>query len=286
MNPGLWGLLTAFGWGNADFIARFTGRALGYQTALFGMLSVGAVVLTLIVWLADIPLVHDPSGWWLVLATGIGVMVATLLLYRGLARGPVTIVAPIVGSYPALNVVLALTLGIRPNLIQWGAMAVVTAGVLTVVVSAQSFEGQEDYSRPYLRRTILIALASSFAFAVTIAAAQHATPIYGEFQTVWMARWISLLAIGIVLACTRKVPRLPMRWWPLLILQGLLDGGAYVTLLAGSHGEYAVITAVVASSFSAMTVVLARIILREAMTWMQWLGIVLIVGGVAMLSAQ
>ncbi len=285
MNPGLWGLLTAFGWGSADFIARFTGRALGYQIALFGMLSVGAVVLTLVVWLADIPLVWDPAGWWLVLVTGVGVMVATLLLYAGLARGPVTIVAPIVGSYPAFNVMLALALGVRPSLIQWGAMLVVMAGVLVVAVSAESFEGQEDYSRLYLRRSIFIALASSFAFAVTIAAAQHATPIYGELQTVWMARWISLLAIVIVLACIRKTPCLPMSWWPLLILQGLLDGGAYVALLAGSHGEYAVITAV-ASSFSAVTVVLARIILREPMTWKQWGGIVLIIGGVAVLSAQ
>ena len=113
MNPGLWGLLTAVGWGGADFIARFTGRALGYQIALFGMLSVGAVVLTLVVWLADMPLIWDPSGWWLVIATGVGVMVATLLLYAGLARGPVTIVAPIVGSYPTFNVVLALALGVR-----------------------------------------------------------------------------------------------------------------------------------------------------------------------------
>ncbi len=286
MNPGLWGLMTAFGWGGADFIARFTGRALGYQIALFGMLSVGAVVLTLVVWLADMPLVWDPSGWWLVLATGVGVMVATLLLYLGLARGPVTIVAPIVGSYPAFNVVLALALGVRPSLIQWSAMAVMMMGVIIVAASDQSFEGQKNYSRPYLRHTIWIALASSFAFAVTIAAAQHATPIYGELQTVWMARWISLLASTILLACIRKTPRLPMSWWPLLILQGLLDGGAYVALLAGSHGEYAVITAVVASSFSAVTVVLARIILREPMTWKQWGGIVSIIGGVAVLSAQ
>ncbi len=286
MNPGLWGLLTAFGWGGADFIARFTGRALGPQIALFGMLSVGAVVLTFVVWLVDMPLVWDPSGWWLVLVTGVGVMVATLLLYAGLARGPVTIVAPIVGSYPAFNVMLALALGVRPSLIQWAAMLVVMAGVLVVAVSAVSFEGREHYSRLYLRRSIFIALASSFAFAVTIAAAQYATPIYGEFQTVWMARWISLLASAIVLACIRKTPYLPMSWWPLLILQGLLDGGAYVALLAGSHTEYAVITAVVASSFSAVTVVLARIILREPMTWKQWGGIVLIIAGVAVLSAQ
>lgn len=286
MNPGLWGLMTAFGWGGADFIARFTGRAMGHETALFGMLSIGAFVLTFVVWQADIPLVWDLAGWWLVLTTGVGVMVATLLLYWGLTRGPVTVVAPIVGSYPALNVALAVVLGARPNLVQWIAMAVVMAGVLIVAASAESFAIHHDYSRRDLRRTTCIALASSFAFAVTVAAAQQAAPIYGEFQTVWMARWISLLASAFVLAWVRKPPRLPPRWWPWLIAQGLLDGGAYVALLAGSHGEGAAIAVVVASSFSAVTVVLARVILREPMTWAQWGGIIFIVGGVAVLSAQ
>ena len=43
---------------------------------------------------------------------------------------------------------------------------------------------------------------------------------------------------------------------------------------------------VVASAFGAVTVVLARVFLREAMTWPQWAGIALVVGGVAVLSAN
>jgi drug/metabolite transporter (DMT)-like permease len=80
------------------------------------------------------------------------------------------------------------------------------------------------------------------------------------------------------------VPYLPMRWWPLLILQGLLDAGAYLALLAGSHGENNEITAVIASAFSAVTVLLAWLILREAMTWRRWSGVALIICGVAVLS--
>jgi drug/metabolite transporter (DMT)-like permease len=41
---------------------------------------------------------------------------------------------------------------------------------------------------------------------------------------------------------------------------------------------------VVSSGFSAVTVLLARIVLREAMSWAQWAGIVAIIGGVALLS--
>jgi drug/metabolite transporter (DMT)-like permease len=280
----LWGLTTALCWGSADFIARFTGRALGHRLALFGMLSVGAVAMTTVVWLADVALVWRLDGWWLIALTGLGVMVATLLLYMGLARGPVTVVAPIAGSYPAFNVALALLLGARPSLVQWLAMIAVMAGVIVVAVSAGGNGTREEYARDHLRRTLAIALGASFAFALTVAAAQYAKPIYGEMQTVWMTRWVSLLGAAIVLAWNRAAPRIAMRWWPLLILQGLLDAGAYLALLAGSHGKDNAITAVVASTFSAVTVVLAWLILREPMTWPHWSGIALIVCAVAVLS--
>ncbi len=284
MNSALWGLATAFGWGGADFIARFTGRALGHRSALFGMLAVSAVVLTLIVWLGGLALVWDPSGWWLVALTGLGIMVATLLLYRALARGPVTVVAPIAASYPALNVALAVALGARPAALDWAAMAAVMAGVIVVARAARSFEDPAGTTRAQLRVTIGLALGAALAFAVTIAIAQQASHLYGELQTVALSRWVSLLACAALFLVRRQVPRVPLRWWPWIGLQGLLDGGAYVALLAGSQGPGAEIAVVVGSGFGAVTVLLARLVLREAMTWTQWAGIAAIVGGVAVLS--
>ena len=284
MSPALWGTLTALGWGSADFIARYTGRALGHETALFGMLSVSALALSLIVWQADVPWVADPGGWWLLLLTGVGVMGATLLLYWGLARGPVTVVAPIVGSYPAFNLALAVLLGSRPTATQWTAMAVVMAGVFVVARTSRSFEAETEHGRAEMRKTIVIAVLSAIAFAAAIAAGQAAAEIYGELQTVFVARWISVAAIlALFLLVRRAPPRVPGRWWPVLAVQGLLDGGAYVALFAASHLPKAEIAVVVAS---AVTVILARVILREAMTWPQWLGIAMIVAGAAALSAR
>jgi drug/metabolite transporter (DMT)-like permease len=284
MNPALWGLATALGWGSADFIARFTGRALGYQTALLGMLGISAVILGLIFWHSDLPFVRDPSGWWLILLTGLGIMTATLLLYWGLVRGPVTVVAPIAGSYPALNVVLAVALGTRPSARDWAAMAAVMAGVIVIARAARSFEDPAGTTRADLRFTIGLALGAALAFSVTIAIAQQASHLYGELQTVALSRWVSLLACAALFLVRRQAPRVPLRWWPWIGLQGLLDGGAYVALLAGSQGPGAEIAVVVGSGFGAVTVLLARVVLREAMTWAQWAGIAAIVAGVAVLS--
>ena len=284
MTPVLLGLMTALGWGTADFIARFTGRAMGHMVALLGMLVVGSLVLPIVAWQAGLPFSWDASGWWLLLLTGTGVCVGTMLLYWGLAHGPVTIVAPIVSSYPAFNLLLALLLGVRPTAVQWGAMAAVMAGVITVAATAHHFQDDHHFTRSGLHKLICISLASALVFAVTIAAAQAAGAIYGELQTVCMARWISLLVCGLTLLVFRQRPAIPLRWWPLLGLQGLLDGGAYVALVFSGETAGPEIAAVVASTFAAVTVLLARIFLKELMTWPQWGGIVVILAGVGILS--
>ena len=284
MNAALGGVLAALSWGSADFIARFTGGAVGHVNALFGMLVTSALVLTGVALIMGVPLPAPGAGWWLLLIFGAGLTTATLLLYMALVHGPVTVAAPIAGTFPAFNILLALTLGMRPGAAEWAAMAAVMAGVFVVARAARHFEAGGHYSRAHVRRTVWISLGASFMFAVTVAAGQEAAVIYGEVASVLLGRWVSLLCCCLLLAARREVPRIPARWWPALGAQGVLDGAALLAVMAGSQGAMSAVTAVLASTFSAVTVVLARIFIREAMTWGQWLGIAMILAGVAALS--
>ena len=261
MNAVLGGVLAALTWGSADFIARFTGAAVGHVNALFGMLAVSAIVLTGVVLFMDLPIAELRAGWWLLLLTGAGLMLATLFLYQGLVRGPVTVAAPIAGTFPAFNILLALLLGLRPTPLAWAAMAAVMVGVLIVARSARHYEVRGDYTRAHIRTTVIISLGASFLFAVTVAAGQEAGAIYGDVQAVFLGRWISLVCCALLLAVRRELPRIPLRWWPALGAQGVLDGSALVAILAASQGAGSAVTAVLASTFSAVTVVLARIVI-------------------------
>lgn len=284
MNAVLGGVAAAIFWGSADFIARFTGGALGHMHALFGMLVASALVLTAVMLVGDLSLVAPAAGWWLLAVSGIGLTAATALLYLGLVRGPVTIVAPIAGTFPAFNIVLALALGVRPSAPEWAAMLAVMSGVFVVARSARHFETRGGFTRAHLRTTVLIGLGASFGFAVTVAAGQEAAALYGDIQAVCLARWVSLACCALLMAARREVPRVPLRWWPPLCAQGILDGGALLALVAASQGAASAVTAVLASTFSAVTVLLARVVIREAMSAAQWIGIVLILAGVATLS--
>jgi drug/metabolite transporter (DMT)-like permease len=282
MSSVLFGLLTAVCWGCADFVARFTGRAVGPDVALAGMLVASAVLLTLLAVLTSAPLIESLAEWHLIVATGLGVMAATLLLYAGLARGPIGMVAPIAGAYPAFNVVIGLATGIVPTGLQWLAILAVMAGVAVVARSAPAPAGEGAGD---LRLTFGIALLSALAFAFAISAGQAAARLHGELAVTAAARWVSVVAAFGYLVIRGRPVLVPPGWrWP-VAAQGTLDGGAYLALFAAAHGPGSVIAAVVASSFAAVTVVLARVVLREPMSSAQWAGIAMIVAGVGVLSA-
>jgi drug/metabolite transporter (DMT)-like permease len=278
----LFGVITALCWGCADFMARFTGRAVGPDVALFGMLSASAVLLTLLVAATAAPLIGSFASWHLIGATGIGVMAATLLLYAGLARGPIAVVAPIAAAYPAFNILFGFVAGIVPSGAQWSAILTVMAGV--AVVARFAPEPEADVVGD-LRVTLLIALLSALAFAVAISAGQAAARLHGELAVAAAARWVSVVAaLGYLVARGRPVV-VPRGWRLPVAAQGTLDGLAYIALFAAAQGPGSVIAAVVASSFAAVTVLLARFVLKEPMSLAQWAGIAMIVAGVGALSA-
>lgn len=284
VTPGMWGIIAALCWGLADFVTRFTGRAVGHVNALFGMLLVTSCVLTAWAWISPSHLRWDESGLWLLGVAGAGTLVATLFLYQGLARGPVTIVAPIVAAYPALVVVLAVLRGAQLTAVQWVLILATMVGAAVVARSAGAFEAPGVHDRRELRLTVLIAAGSAVLFAVAISAGQSAAPIYGSMQTVWLPRLLALAGTIPLYLLTRDRPRLPVKWWPALSLQGALDAGGYLAIFRGSMGTGGEIAAVTASGYAIVTVLLARTFLSEAIGLHQWFGIILVTGGVVALA--
>lgn len=285
MDAAFWGLGTALGWGFADFFARYTARGFGTALALAAMLLTSSVILSFIAHAQG----ELPSWQWegfvLLLLGGLGILAGTALLYWGLARGPVSLVSPIVASYPAFNLALAVAIGIHLTVGQWALIALVMAGVITVSKASKDFRALEQHSAEELTKTVVIAIGSALCFAAGLAGLQLASPFYGEWGTLVFSRWIGALAALAALLVLRPArPAFAPGLGALLLLQGMLDGGAYLSLLFGSEGAGAAIVVVVASCFSVITMILARLILKERMSLIQKFGVAMVIGGVAGLS--
>ena len=217
MNPFLWGLSSALGWGTADFVARISGRALGPANSLLATASVGTVGMGLWLVVRDTPMEWDPSGLhWLILI-GFSLSTAMLLLYTSLARGPVSIAAPLISSTPAFVVPGALLLGVVPSSGQLFAMAGVMVGTLIVARTAHPNSGMREGERG-VGMTVATGLGAAFLFAVALLLAREAVPIYGVWQVAWSGRCISLVFVILFMILTRtRVNVLPgggRHWLP------------------------------------------------------------------------
>jgi drug/metabolite transporter (DMT)-like permease len=287
VNSALWGSFCALSLGGAAFIARFTSRGIGHLSTLFYMLLIGAVGTTAVVWLSGQPLRWDMEHSWLLAVHGIATTVMTLLLYKGLARGPVSVVAPIVAAHPVLVVAFAAATGTSIPGIAWAAIVVAILGVLMVAGADGRLKDGDPASQSRRNSVLVIAGLSCLAYAVLVIAGQAAVPIYGELQTLWAGRLCSLAFLVLILVFMGHKPGVDLaNWWMLIAIQALLDTGGYVFLFLGSHGSNPEFAAVTGSAFGAVTTLLARYMLREAVSRTQWLGIFAIFLGIAVLSTR
>ena len=136
-----------------------------------------------------------------------------------------------------------------------------------------------------LKGVLGLAFLASLCFAVSLTAGQAAAPIFGEVETVWLARLFGLLTIGVLYLWRSPAAPLPMRWLPLLALMGCLDVAALGTIVAAGNLPDPEFATVVSSAFGAVTVhACARVFLKEPISPAQLGGMALIFGGVGALA--
>jgi drug/metabolite transporter (DMT)-like permease len=195
------------------------------------------------------------------------------------------VAAPIAAAYPCLNLGGAVLQGHAPTPGEWLALVAVLAGVVLVARPPRGEEGEGDPPAS-VAPTVLLAAGAAVCFACSIELGQAAARRVGELAATTGARWAALLLAVALLAARRSWPRLSGGVaLPLVVVQGLLDGAAYLALFAAARRPGAVVAVVVASGFAAVTVLLARLLLRERLGAGQWTGTALVVGGVGALAA-
>jgi len=285
MNSALLGLGAALTWGVHDFLARFPSRAVGPVTTVLAVTAAGFLVLSAWLLLGGGTVHIVWPSLWLVAVTGAFFALATLSLFAALALGPISIVAPIAGSYPALAMIFALAQGARPSGTQWAAIATVMMGVAIVSRSGSRYEESGALAPGTLKTVLGLAFLASVCFAISLSSGQAAVPIFGDVQTTWIARIFGFVTIGAIwLTQPAERRRLPLRWLPLLCLMGALDVAALGSIVAAGSLPDPAFATVVSSAFGAITVLLARLILKEPITPVQLAGMVLIFGGVGILA--
>jgi len=290
----LLGISAAFGWGFADFSARFATRRIGAFRTLMIMQFFGFAALTLFLWLTGGFSRTFPHGWipWLfAVFAGLLNAISGFCLYRSFEVGLISIAGPVSSSYPALTVALALLSGERIHALRAFGLALTFGGMILAAITiapdeAHAVDPQTHHARAHVSKGAAFAIVASVGYGFMFWwLGFHVVPFIGSGVSVWVIRITTLTTLLLAGAPAGKVLPLPRGsvWW-LVFVTGLMDTSAFVANNAGLRNGHVAIVSVLGSLYGAVTVLLSRIFLRERMERSQWLGIALIFGGIVLVS--
>ena len=213
-------------------------------------------------------------------ASGLAGGIGLALLYRGLAVGVMSVVAPVTAVCAVvIPVVVGLALGERPT-----GLAVLGVALALLAIVLISRTGQVEKS-PSDRSGVAIAIVSGIAIGIFLVCLQRTGRSAGLWPLV-PARVVSVSFFAVAGLLTRQklLPRTES--WPIVVGGGSLDMLANILyLLAVRQGPLSIV-ATLTSLYPASTILLARVVLRERLRLVQQAGvacaalaIVLIVSG-------
>lgn len=247
-------------------------------------------------------LIQPPLTWdwfYILLGAGLGVTnsLAGLAFYRAFEVGLLSVVSPICASYGAVSLVLGLLSGQSISASEISGLILTIIGIALASTpltfgprasaTAESGSKVEPGSKVGPGRGVGFALLASLFFGFTFWGLGFVTPHLGGVLPVWESRLIAPLVVLLLSFPAGQSLRPPTRQvWPLVLVVGVVDSGAYILYNLGLESAQSGIVAVISSLFSAVTVVLARLFLKEKLAANQWVGLGLIFLGVGLVSAR
>lgn len=248
------------------------------------MQSTGLASFAVVAWILGRWPVFESGMVPFALVLGILGVISVAALYRGLALGPVAVVAPVVASYVVITVVLVVVLlGERLSISQVLAASVVFVGV--VLTSTDARELRRTLGRPV--PGVRIGLVATVGFGVWSAVFAIATRQYGWIPMILLLRATSFVFVGSYIAARRMELRVFRARTALLLgtIVGVLDTLANVLFARGIESGYASLAATGTGMYPIIPAVLGMIALGERLAPNQIVGIVVLVIGLATLGA-
>ena len=286
----LLGLAAAVLYGTGDFLGGLATRKVPVLAVLLLAQAAGVIVAlpAAAMWPGPASLASLAWGASAGLIGGVGV----IIFYRGLAAGPMSVVAPVSGLVSTvLPVAVALAEGERPGTgVYAGALLCLAAVVLTSCAGdetpARSPRAAPRRRLPGAVRALGYGIASGTSFGLFFLLIRNAGRS-GELWPVAAAR-IGELAVVLVAAAVLRRSLRPRGAHGRLRLAaaaaGAIDVTANICYIAATRTGKFGLAVVLAALYPAVTVLLARAVLGERLRWVQRAGLGLAAIGIILVT--
>lgn len=275
-------LLASVTYGSADFLGGLFTRRAGVLTVVLVSQAMGTLLLALAVpFFLDQEYSAGTLGWGA--AAGVAGAAGVTLLFRGLARGRMSIVAPTTGTVAAaLPVLVGLLAGERPAAIALVGVVLALAAVALVSASEHGAETTAAGDEPQASG-LPEALGAGTSFGLFFILLDNAGDAAGLWPLVG-ARASSLTIMTVAVLLTGAAFKPPAGTFAGIAVAGVLDVAANLFYLLASQRGLLALVAVLTSMYPATTVLLARVVLKERLSRTQMVGLAFAAAGVVAIA--
>lgn len=271
-------LLTAASFGTGDFLGGLAGKRMRVLQVvavshLVGL--AGATIASLL--LAERFIAGDLL--WGALGGGAGGL-GIALLYRGLARGPMGVIAPLT----------AIASAAVPTL--WGAAvngdrlaAIAWLGVILALVAIGLVSWSPNVDARLTTPALLEALVAGVGFGVMFIALDQTDAASAPWPIVGARLFTSSVLVAAFLVRGERLIPAESTDRRLLLGAGLIDTGSNALFLYANEEGALTVVAVLSSLYPVATVILARFVLHERLTRTQIGGFVVAMAATALIAA-
>ncbi|MCO7240948.1 EamA family transporter [Aeromicrobium sp. CnD17-E] len=271
-------LLSALSYGVSDFLGGlFSKRSGPWQTAVVGQTSSTVCTVAVALFIAGDPVGAD---WVWGVVGGAGSGVGAAFLYRGLAGGRMSVVAPLSAVVCALlPVAVGLVTGDRPS-----ALALAGIVVAFPAIALVSRVVEEDAAAQAAHRGgVVDGILAGLGFGVLFVALGQVRDDAGLWPLA-VAQGAAALVVVLLAVALREawVPRDRLAWRA--VVMGPLGATATTAFLLATREGLLSVVSVISSLYPATTVLLATLVLKERIQAWQGVGLALAASAVTLVA--
>jgi len=260
----LLGLAAALLYGTSDFGGGLLSRRFGpLRVTVIGAAAAAALAWAVLIMSGGPGPSARAVAWGL--GSGLAGGTGTLVLYRGLARGQMSVVGPVSAVGAAVVPVMAgIAMGERPSVLA-------VAGVL-VALPAIALVAASGSVRGKLGAGLTDGLAAGLAFGILFIGLAQAGRNAGLWPVASEQTGALLPALAVAVK-SREPLRIPVRAAGLPALAGASGMAATLAYFYATHFSMLAVAAVLVSLYPGVTVLLARLMLHERFSHAQRTGL-------------